>query len=408
MRRGAVAMVIVMLVTMAGLFVLAGWQSRLLLAIQRSQSVSDALAATYAAESEIYDWVARFLGGYPQLFASPLTAASTVIKQSVLPDSTQMTVTGQLVNGEETLLVTANRQFAQTSIELARGMTTTESTAFDEVEIAISLDCSGSMNSRADPACVGGGCTTRMTEAKNALVSFIDRVETEQQAGVGQILVGLNVFKRQSQWATYSGVTLTPTADMPFLRQAVGGVFTNLATNSPACRAIRNPGGAGGGETNLGDGAVDLARYLAGNVVARKKQIMILITDGLPNWSLADSACGTATMGCGDGGPCTGEAIRYLTCGVADTNTAWETGRFGLRMPGTDVYAVTVANPGTPSAQIAFNATMAVFINPNYIRGYYANQNATQLSGFLDDIFTQIIQGSQQVRLRRVVPTPFP
>lgn len=409
LRHGAVAVIVVLLISVMGMFVLVGWQSRLLLAIQRTQTGSDALKSTYSAESEIYDWVARFLGSFPQIFPSPLTATTQVIREGVLGDGTSLRVTGQLVGSEEILLVTARRQFAQTNIEVARQLTLTEESDYDSVEIAISLDCSGSMNQRADPAC-SGSCTSRMTEARSAVVNFLDRVAVEQAAGRGEFFVGLNVYKRQSYWPQYAGVPLTPTADIAFMQEAAQNVLGSTTGSSSACGGVPHVSG-GGGETNIGDGAVDLARYLQSTAEPRKKQVMILITDGLPNWSLADSQCETPQGGCSEGGSCTVSAIRYLTCGVADTDTPlnWGTpGRVGLRRPGTDVYAVTVASPQNNNEIQAFNQTLAVFSNPVYVTGYYANANATQLGQFLEDIFGEIIEGSQSVRIRRVVVTPTP
>ena len=87
-HKGAVSIILVAVVTMLAVFLLAGWQSRILLSVLRQEVLSDMLKVGYNSESEIYDIVARFVGDYPEAFSFHFDT------QRTLDDGTKMRVVG--------------------------------------------------------------------------------------------------------------------------------------------------------------------------------------------------------------------------------------------------------------------------------------------------------------------------
>ena len=83
-HKGAVSIILVAVVTMLAVFLLAGWQSRILLSVLRQEVLSDMLKVGYNSESEIYDIVARFVGDYPEAFSFDFDT------QRTLDDGTKM------------------------------------------------------------------------------------------------------------------------------------------------------------------------------------------------------------------------------------------------------------------------------------------------------------------------------
>jgi len=409
MRRGAAAIIMVLFVTIAGLFVLAAWQSRLLLAVQRRQSVSDALAATYAAESEIYDWVARFLGDYPELFNPALTDTARNIKSQTLPDGTKLNVSGQLVDGDQTLLVTANRQFASTNIRLSRSQSEETSDEFDSLEIGLALDCTTSMNEPATAACrdtccsgatcdnarfnngtgsvgyrncmTANGCATRIAEEKKAALGFVDAAaDFASENADKEVRLGVAVFRLDAAWAQ------TPVADLGAVRSAVeGGLgrWHSGSGGSPMCGLIT-------GSTSIGSGFDLMNRDLEETAQTRRKQVEVLISDGEPNSRNAGYTPACAGTVCSGGG-CASAARQYLECSLRPLRDD------GSRDEAVDAYAVTVLDSPPVAVTDIFN---------EWATRYYNSADATNLGGILAGIFDQIVTQFSTINIKRLVPTP--
>jgi hypothetical protein len=110
-----------------------------------------------------------------------------------------------------------------------------------------------------------------------------------------------------------------------------------------------------------------------------------------------------------------------MKCSLARDNYVWKGSYVGKKPEGVDVYAVTVAErPGGPLAgnpcntpnsepnktKLAYDRTMCVFNDTNFVTRVYANSDATQLSGVFDNIFQQINQSVTNIRIQKVVPPP--
>jgi hypothetical protein len=91
---------------------------------------------------------------------------------------------------------------------------------------------------------------------------------------------------------------------------------------------------------------------------------------------------------------------------MADTTTEWRSGFFGLRSAEVDVYGVTVMSlPANVNEQIAYDQTVTVFSDPDYVKRYFNSTNAENLPGILQDIFGEISQDMYQFRIEKVIPT---
>jgi len=388
-RSGVASLIIVFIVSMILVFVVLVWQSRLLLAVHRSVGLTDSLLAEYNAETEINDILGRFLGDYP------IPAAGT----KSLADGTILTTTIDSGGDIDTLSVLAKRQFATNRFIISRSKTMESVASYDSVEIVLGMDCTRSMDRNANPGCIGSGCESRISSAKRAALSFLDEILALPPDERSKYLVGVEVFRIGALWLS------TPTNGLVGLRQMVNDGFGNRISNSSAC-VISDPSIPGSGETSLGKAMIFADDYLNSNSDTRKKQVYILVTDGLPNVSLEDSRCGTVNCRSVDGGACTTRAIDYLICGMADTTTEWRSGFFGLRSAEVDVYGVTVMSlPANVNEQIAYDQTVTVFSDPDYVKRYFNSTNAENLPGILQDIFGEISQDMYQFRIEKVIPT---
>lgn len=387
-KKGVATLIIVFIITMILIFMILVWQSRLLLIVHRSVGLADTLAVQYNSESEVNDILGRFLEGYP------IPAAGT----KSLADGTVMTTEIKSDENLDTLTVSAKRQFASNKVVISRRKSSQTVSAYDQVEIVLGMDCTRSMDSRANPAC-GGGCISRITAAKQAALTFLDEVLTLPPDERIKYFVGMEVFRIGSKWLS------EPTNNLIDLREKVAAGFGTNIASSPAC-VISDPAIPGSGETSLGSAVVFADDYFPGSERPKKKQIYVLVTDGVPNVSLADNRCGTVTCRSMDGGSCTQQAIDYLTCGIADSKTEWKVGYKGLRNRDVDVYGVTVMSaPGDAREQAAYDATVGVFSNPSFVKKYFNSTNAEELPGILKDILGEISKDVYEFKIQRVVPT---
>lgn len=402
MKKGLATIVMVLILAVISFLILIAWQSRLLLSIRRTQSLSDLLAVDYRAESEIYDWAAKFIGNYSNIYGGPLTATEKTLKDE--PEPNRLNVTAKIVSGEEQLKINAARPYASTNMILSRNVSTASGPAYEKVEVILGLDCSGSMNE-----------ANRIRSLQLALMSFVDNLRSSEDAD--KFYLAMLPFRRSANWAY--GVTSTSNNLDLFYNNVKdasdGGTNWNNVSQSNLCSTPDInicPSGLSScnAETNLGASGMLAMDYFSNNPVDETKVLrnFVLFTDGLPNTSFGDLNCGTNPCNMTENnGACTNESVKYLKCSLAAEDYEWDSGYFGRKPDGVDVYAVTVANAPTNAAQqAAFDATMMVFNSTNFVKKAYANSDATQLSNIFDGIFNEIITSSSKLKIERIVPEP--
>ncbi len=390
MRKGIATLITVFLVSMVGVFVVMAWQARLLLGIQRSMALVDVLKAGYTAESRINDLLSKFLGAYPNAFVFPFTI------QEKLADGTVLDTSGVQEGNRYTMDVVAQRQFATTSLRLIRDAQVSSQALYDQVDMVMNIDCTGSMNTRADANCSGTGCTTRLHEARVAALAFVDEVASFNSGGeLPLIRLGLATFGITNKWI------MRPTQDMTALRTAITSQFSDRQENSSACASPLNSGG-----TNVGGGLEFMHSYFANNYPSlneRLKKIEIIITDGEPNANnpnsngMAMNYCG-AIAGCNFNSPCESSANNFSACNLGRTNVlVSEINKLGLRDPDVDAYVVTISVqvPRTTKDMLEKYATQ-----------FYDAVDATQLSDILQTLFDDILRNYSSFTFGRLRPTP--
>lgn len=419
-HRGAATLILVLIMSVLLVFLIAGWQSRLLLSLHRAKAMSDILILSYHAESKIYDLLAKFLGGYPGAFSFPFSTTET------LADGTVLDTEGYESGNFQTLQVGAKRLFGSSKIEIIREDLSSIDKFFQDTQIVMSLDCTGSMGNRACPTCL----TTRMEEQTKAVLQFLDAVESTE--GHERIQLGVSVFTMKADWlyTSYDG-TGNPTGtavrpDNPLsideIKQAVNNGFGITGeAGSPACKKLNT-------YTSIGSGLSFMHDYLRSVKESDTKQVEILITDGEPNQRIPYSSCPVDVFCPGDGryccpsgsncyltgwtcpvgqgpGVCTSYARDFLRCTLADTNQSWiqEAGagagasHMGVRDPDTNVYTVTVMQ--SPPAQV-------LNIFESFATEHYHLSNADKLTEILGLILQEILHSLTNYRIQRVVPTP--
>ncbi|OGD02003.1 hypothetical protein A3E17_05030 [Candidatus Amesbacteria bacterium RIFCSPHIGHO2_12_FULL_48_14] len=386
-HKGAVSIILVAVVTMLAVFLLAGWQSRILLSVLRQEVLSDMLKVGYNSESEIYDIVARFVGDYPEAFSFDFDT------QRTLDDGTKMRVVG-IKTGEKTeLTVTANREYATNVLKLSKEDVSTGEDIYDRARIVVNIDCTGSMNGKADASCSGSGCTTRIHEAKAAISGFAQAVKTYNDEGRDPPLeLGLATFGVENKWVA----ELTP--DIRSVIDAITSQFGDTTQASQACQNV-NTGG-----TSIGSGFRFLNEYVEIGRNERIKDIEILVTDGNPNST--EKTATTAATYCGVLVPCTfsstdprcvPDSKKYTACNLGTSGTfVDEIGKNGLRYPKVDAYPVTISVDVSQEVKDLL---------AKYATKSYDAVNATELGDRLEEIFGQIITTVKVFRIRKIVPT---
>lgn len=419
-KRGSITLLFMIIITMVVMLLLAATQSRLLLAIRRSQSVADTLIATYAAESEANDLLARVVGGYLD--------PSTYGKQSKTVDDTRLTIEAGQVGDEQTVVVTARRAFAVSKIEAVRKIESIKQV--NEVEIILSLDCTSSMNAPAS----GSSGATRFDALEDAATAFISTIETLEDGD--KFSVGVLTYGIDHKWLTHNGKELRPDSGLTLneTKNAISASFDRTFARSSACAGLMDA-------TSIGTGFTSAYEYFDANQSPDKKQIVILITDGLPNSRIPYSGCGesifcpafprdsqrnycnyanrTYGWNCyreneyidGPYDPvdlyndkaysiCEPTGFDFLTCALADNETfANEIGAEGVRNPAIDAYAVTILD--RPPQKV-----IDIFQKYTTENGYFNARQADQLKNILNNILNQILTDRSVVIIKRVIPTP--
>lgn len=399
MKKGIATIVTVIIVMMISLFVILTWESRFLLAIQRYQSLVDVIAASYAAESEIYDWVAKFLGNYP----GAVFPSGPPIEKPPLADGTRLILTGShdVVTNDDMLLITAIRQFATTNLQFTRNVNTGDSTNYTKVEIVIGFDCSVSMVD-----------DHKITVAQTALMNFLTEINKSSDRSIYHI--GIIPFRTGAQW-WYAVPGEKTTNNITTMLNLLSARTWDYLNDSPLCKILGidpNITGHDAAQTNLGAPTFVADDYFVKNPLT--KQAYILFTDGLPNTSPADGGinCGgiyacSNTENAGGSSSCRVPAINFLKCTLGKDNDQWNGINLGKRPQQVDTYAVTVATePSNANAKLTYLSTVDVFKDSKYINTPYFVDNLNDLPQKFLDILHQIQSSIVSFTLKRVIPSP--
>ncbi|KKU97462.1 MAG: hypothetical protein UY28_C0020G0006 [Candidatus Amesbacteria bacterium GW2011_GWB1_48_13] len=442
MRTGIATLLTVFLVSVIAVFMITAWQARLLLSVHRNRTDSDFIAASYNAQSEVNDTVAKFLGGYPNAFTYPFSVVN-----KVLPDGTILNITGEkdTTTGIETITISTKREYASSRIVISKGGETSEEVQVKDSQILFALDCTGSMGAAAcsDPSCSEiqpdtWPKITRMDKMKEAVDAFLEKLG--ETPGNEKVKVGISLYNLIGNWlytqyqpdGTPIGNPINPdnTWTIEEMRLAVkNGFGRSGGQESPACKNVLS-------WTNVGGGLDFMHKYFNNNNPPGIKQIEIIITDGIPNERTPNPKCGqyifcpvegafccpsgtkcnmtkplsddgqgwTCPQGSGEN-TCEKHGMEYLACNLADTNTAWIPLTFtqspnpkGVRDPEVDLYSVTVLD------KVPFPYVVNSF--QDFSTKYYNSNEAKNLPEILNDIFNTIMTSILTIEIKRVVPTP--
>jgi hypothetical protein len=289
------------------------------------------------------------------------------------------------------------------------------------------------MNDPADSANPSG--PTRIAALGTAVVDLIDDIATNPNHD--KIYLGIDVFRLNASWMNATNNTaLVPTNDQTRLKSAVLAGFGSTVQGSTACTTSSLFG-----NTNVGMGYSFATDYYKSNrPTDNVKRVEIVITDGGTNSSIPNAACPVSIFcpyfksdcsnpiplsygwTCNESAmnppanPCvpdpTGDTgcpqcIKYgnefLECTVADTDTSYiskldNNSHPGSRNPDVDAYAVTILKDSELSSTIK-----NLFGNPDYIKLWYNSDNANNISGFLNNIYTDVTQQSGSIFIKRII-----
>jgi hypothetical protein len=375
-NRGAITVIFLAVVALVLTLILAATQSQLLLSIRRSQSAADILVATYEAESEANDIMARLVNGYLDSADIPKTTKEI--------GNITLEIEGVDGGDTQTIVVTASKGLAVGKVQAIRRITSVEEV--DEVEMVLMLDCTGSMNQPS-----GSPGQSRFNAQEDAAVAFVNRISELPNAN--KFKLGIGIFGINSAWLQYNGRNITPDSGMSYSQMvsAIETGFGDSQSQSPECGRINTRG------TNVGVAYRHAHDYLEGSREAGVKQIEIVITDGEPNSRTTDVDCSpsiSCSLNCED------EAKDYLRCTVASSDVfVSEISQNGVRNPEVDAYAVTIfQNPPVDVVDL--------FRKYATEGGYFNANQANQLTGILDTLLTTILEENSNVTIKRVIPIP--
>ncbi len=297
-RSGVSTLLFLIFFAVVCALIVAVIETRLLLAIQRTKSLGDALTANYDSESLINDFIYK-------LMTEPFPPLPQHI---TLADGTVIDVEGHEVAGPpkiQTITITTNRPYAVIKLEMVREIS---GGSIPKVDVILGLDCTGSMDARAD--CIYNGVPgfcdvtdpsqdSRFDAQKTAALNFIDTLISATSGPYydvkEQLYLGILAFGVNAEWLrTTAGVPITP--DMKFssgtnandIRDAVDQSFGKFWRTSPACyNNLMNT-------TSVGSAYIKAHNYLNTDLTPNVKKIEIIITDGEANSREPNPACGPA------------------------------------------------------------------------------------------------------------------
>ncbi|HCS78900.1 TPA: hypothetical protein DIV55_04100 [Patescibacteria group bacterium] len=432
----------VLLIALISILIVSLIQSRLLLSIYRRQSLSDTLVNEYAAESEIYD-----------IFTRVVTYGATFPPDDVLtlPDGTQLTIDTEEdpITGDQAVTVTARRPYAVT---ILRGDRTVTVTGTDRVEIILAIDCTGSMDNPSGTVDGFGKPTTRIEEAENAALAFVDAIIAHPN--YDRFYIGVEVFGIDAAWLKVdpldvTSADLTPTNNHAQVRTSIAASFGHDTSfiESPACSLVID-------NTSIGSSFALARDYFMAYPVPlglTVKRAEVLITDGAPNSRMPYADCPDTDFG-GDNfcpafrhfcpgkfyentkipqwqcdnaymssclakreddvttplivncNECQGRSRDFVRCVLAKSGTTYTEPppsslvySGGVRDPDVDAYVVTIYNGVSPEIRGIFET---------YATKYFDLGNAANLTTILGDIFDDIVTSTSSFTLRRIIPAP--
>jgi type II secretory pathway pseudopilin PulG len=403
--------------------------SRLMGSLKRSQSQADTVVATYEAESEINDLLARLTANFIPETSFPISYSKNIGGTTINVKGTQ---SGQTQN----IIVTSQRSFAVSRIEATRKIDSVREV--DNVDMILSLDCTGSMDAGAD--CENcNSKPSRFDSQKDAADNFVSKLAEISRAGTysGRFNLGIVVFGVDSKWLTYNGVEVTPKSGLTYdqIRAALAQGFGSTRATSPACTGLMDA-------TSIGTAFATSHQYFSANKKPKTKQVEIVITDGEPNSRIPYPACGPSVFCPGfpkdpqgnnyceqnsegwscykydqyKSGPwdsdnfnqtaydtCEPLAKDFLSCTIASKDTTippiqGQGVRNGARDPDVDAYAVTIfTNPPRDVVSI-FNS----YLTQN---GYYNATRASQLKNILNNVLNEILRDRSTITIKRTPPS---
>ncbi len=428
-QSGAATLLYLMIMAVVISLLAAVTFSRLMGSLKRSQSQADTVVATYEAESEINDLLARLTANLIPENSFPISYSKNIAGTTINVKGTQ---NGQVQN----IVVTSQRSFAVSRIEATRKIDSVREV--DNVDMILSLDCTGSMDAGADCE----NCNTRpsrfdsQTEAAD---NFVSKLAEISRAGTysGRFNLGIVVFGIDSKWLTYNGVEVTPKSGLSYdqIRAAISQGFGSTRATSSACAGVMDA-------TSIGTAFTRSHDYFAANKKLKTKQVEIVITDGEPNSRIPYPACGPSVFCPGfpkdrqgnnyceqnsegwtcynynqyKDGPwdadnfnqtaynlCEPLAKDFLSCSIATKDTTIPpisgTGiRSGSRDPDVDAYAVTIFTKPPRDVVNIFNS----YLTQN---GYYNATRASQLKNILNNVLNEILRDRSTITIKRTPPT---
>lgn len=375
-NQGFVTLIFILAIALIATLILMIGQSRLFLALQRGQSFSDTLIAGYQAESEINDVLYRLITGR--------TGGLTFPYSKNLGENFKLEASSKTIDGSQTIDIISTRSFAVSQIQAQ--INSSSLTTYEQVEIAIMVDCSGSMDNGAGPGFSG----SRMQAQSAAVINFLTAVNNLENKD--NISVGLGAFSTNKNWVTTErGTRISPTNKVPIpeIIRTVQTRFGSDRRSSAACLSAL--GTFDNQDTNIGGGYTFMNDYFATRPSTVKK-VQILITDGEPNSSNTYPKCSARDTNDNE------EAgYQFLTCALTDTTKTWNGVQPGVRDPEILTYGVTVLNPASKRVNDIFRNT----IGPD---NYYTATFASRLSDITTDIFDKIVSGGFFITIKRVIP----
>lgn len=388
-NKGAITIIFLMILALVLTLIMAATHSRVLLSLSRNRSAADILVATYQAESEANDIMAKLVGGY--LDNANINETKTV-------GDMKIEITGEELNGTQIVTVTAFRGLAVGKVQAVRRLLSVEEV--EEVEIVLMLDCTTSMDQSSDNPL--DNRETRFEAQENAAIAFIQSVAAQPDAD--KFKLGVGVFGTSSAWLHYNGTPATPESGFNFL-ELTNAVRDGFGRTRSQSQCGRTGPGYVEDATSVGTAFKHAHDYLRTSKKEGTKQIEIVITDGHPNTRIADSNCfpGTACLySASDPNRCIPQAENYLRCNVADANTnvvEINSTQMGTRDPDVDAYSVTVLPNPDPDVP-------GIFQKYGTEGGYFNATRASQLSEILDNILGRILEDRSSITLKRIIPTP--
>jgi hypothetical protein len=387
-EKGAVVLLYVSLVAVIVTLLLVAVQSRSMLSTKRNIASADSLLANYDAESEVNDFLAKLVGGF--ISTSDLKHGISFDKNvsgTNIHIEANTVVSGK--NETQTVTATAKRAYAVSKIEGIREINTTEDTPKD-VEIALILDCTSSMNNTANPLDPSKGSRFKQ-ERIAAADSFIQKIidlpnNNKYHLGVG--IFGTNAKWIDTSWVTgKTGVVLSPdnTMSLADIKSIINAGITDTR-NGGICKEVND-------YTSIGSGYALANKYYATDTTGYKK-VTVLITDGEPNTREQDSDCPPSLFCQG----CVDDAKKYMRCQLADTDTYInENGYKGKRMKDVDTYGITIYSGVSASV-------VQIFTKYSVPNGYFGLNNATELPTKLNEVLDTIVNSNSTFSIHRIIP----